>query len=41
MTPFIKEFGIDIIEELWFNHADKFEVKESNTEINVSVRQGT
>jgi beta-lactamase superfamily II metal-dependent hydrolase len=40
MTPFIKEFGIDIIEELWFNHPEKFEVRESNTEINVSVKQG-
>jgi beta-lactamase superfamily II metal-dependent hydrolase len=40
MIPFIKEFGIDIIEELWFNHPEKFEVRESNTEINVSVSQG-
>ena len=25
---------------MWFNHPEKFEIRESNTEINVSVRQG-
>ena len=40
MTPFIKEFGIDIIQELWFNHPEKFEIKESSIEVDVSVRQG-
>lgn len=40
VKPFLNEFGIKSIDSFWFNHADKLNVKESNLEHEVSIKQG-
>lgn len=40
MTPFLKVHDISLIQDLWFNHADKFKVPDTSIEKEISIKQG-
>lgn len=40
MTPLLKEHDISLVQDLWFNHADKFTVPTDLIEKEISIRQG-
>lgn len=40
LKPFLKEFGIDLINSFWFNHAEKFDYPANKQEFKISTKQG-
>lgn len=40
MKPFLKQYDFSLIQDLWFNYADKFTVPVDKIEAEISVRQG-
>ena len=40
IKPFLKEFGIDKVENFWFNHYDKLIIPEQDIETEIGVKDG-
>lgn len=40
VKPFLKEYGVKIVQDFWFNHSEKFSINENAIETEVSVKQG-